>query len=297
MQPRRTLKTGTGRTYIDSHAARSTDRAGQHTRLPRDQMCEAECDAVPSRNRITQSTDGVPADCIRLSEAFRNFVLALYPESGGIENMHAAPLTNRPASEDQAVSREFYDVIRSADFEFRNWLAGGGPQAYVRDPRNGERLQLAKEGWIVPASQIYVALGFPDDFVWHDDSDPLSNPGITYGPANTLIDGSLMPVFFLRSDFDELIAEHTAATTLVRASGRPSIPSINLIKSELDRWIAGGKAIIVEKLKTYRQGNNSIAAIARALGACARTTNSEVPTDRTIENKLREKLRKAFDLL
>jgi hypothetical protein len=130
------------------------------------------------------------SDCIRLSVAFQAFVLALYPESGGIENMHAAPLVNRPASADEADSREFSDVIHSADFEFRNRIASDdGPQAYVRDPKNGERLQLAKEGWIIPAGRLYLALGFPDDFVWHDDSDPLPDPGIAYGPAETLIDG------------------------------------------------------------------------------------------------------------
>jgi hypothetical protein len=238
-------------------------------------------------------------------------VRALHPESGGIENMHPAPegsLTAGVGSEEvfdsqvRADWRKFSDVIGSADFEFRNRIASdNGPQAYVRDPKNGERLQLAKEEWIIPAGRLYLALGFPDDFVWHDDSDPLPNPGIPYGPVDTLVDGYLRPVFFLRDEFGKFIAGISAAPMLAGNAAAPGRPSImkTIIKPELDRWIASGHAGLAAKLNEYGQGDGkSRAAITRALESWARAHgHSDAPSAKAIENDLREKITTAYNLL
>ena len=200
-------------------------------------------DTFHAQKKQAADSRGIPADCIRLSDAFRTFVRALYPDSGGIENMHAAPLVDRLAA-----WREFSDVIRSADLEFRRRIAeDAGPQAYVRDPKNGERY--------------------------------------------------LRPVFFVRADFKKWVSAIAAAPRKVAAPGRPPIIPSDIVESELDRWIAGGKPMIVEKLKTYKQNRSSIAAIARALEAWAKEKHGVAPKAPTIENQLREKLPKAYALL
>jgi hypothetical protein len=225
---------------------------------------------------------GVPADCLRLSVAFRAFVLALYPESGGIEGMDAAKDW-----------REFTAVIGNAEIEFRNRLASDdGPQAYARDPKNGERLQLAKEDWIFPAGSLRLGLGFPDDFISHDDSIG------AYGPAGAFMYGNFLPVFFVRADFEKLIADITAAPILNLAQGRPSIMQ-SIIEPELDRWIVGGHAGLTANLQKHGQGGGkSMAAITRALETWARGSgHDDAPGAKAIENQLRDKLRAANDLL
>jgi hypothetical protein len=227
---------------------------------------------------------GVPADCLRLSVAFRAFVLALYPESGGIAGMDAAKDW-----------REFTAVIGNAEIEFRNRLASDdGPQAYARDPKNGERLQLAKEDWIFPAGSLRLGLGFPDDFISHDDSIG------AYGPAGAFMYGNFLPVFFVRADFEKFMAKISAASKLAThaKAGRPTIIP-DVIAPELDRWIESKHAGLVAKLKEHGQsGQKSGLAVARALKAWAESLDhSDVPDARSIQNALRAKIIEADRLL
>ena len=97
----------------------------------------------------------------------------------------------------------------------------------------------------------------------------------------------------MRADFKKWVSAIAAAPRKVAAPGRPPIIPSDIV----DRWIAGGKPMIVEKLKTYKQNRSSIAAIARALEAWAKEKHGVAPKAPTIENQLREKLPKAYALL
>jgi hypothetical protein len=83
--------------------------------------------------------------------------------------------------------------------------------------------------------------------------------------------------------------------------GRPSI--MNEIDLELDRWIAGGFPLLSSQMTKYGQGGQkTIIGIARALEGWAieqglKSSADDEPAPRTIENRLRDKLRQALEAL
>ena len=83
--------------------------------------------------------------------------------------------------------------------------------------------------------------------------------------------------------------------------GRPSIMSE--IGRELDRWIAGGFPLLSSQMKKHGQGGRrSIIGIARALEDWAiknglKASRDDAPKAEAIENRLRDKLRQAAELI
>jgi hypothetical protein len=90
-------------------------------------------------------------------------------------------------------------------------------------------------------------------------------------------------------------------TAAVPASiGRPTI--MPELETQLDKWIAGGSQALLLAMKKYGQsGQTTLRAIAKALEQWAIENglkgHDDAPTPRAIENRLREKLRLANNLL
>jgi hypothetical protein len=91
------------------------------------------------------------------------------------------------------------------------------------------------------------------------------------------------------------------AETEAARVGRPSLTS--QIELELDRWIGGGFPLLSAQMQKHGQGGQrTITAIARALEDWSiknglKASPDDEPRPRTIENRLRSKLRQAAESL
>jgi len=102
-----------------------------------------------------------------------------------------------------------------------------------------------------------------------------------------------------RSDVLRIWPPHFATATA--GVGRPSIMAG--LELELDKWIAGGRAVLVPAMNRHGQsGKTTLIAIARALELWAvqnglKLSHEDAPQPSAIENRLRDKLREANKLL
>lgn len=103
---------------------------------------------------------------------------------------------------------------------------------------------------------------------------------------------------YLHSASLEIFITQTTKAKEVKA-GRPSI--MDEIEAELDKWILGGHQRLISELKAYEESGKSKGALSRALERWAikydLKSEGDPPKAVTIENSLRNKLRRALDLL
>jgi hypothetical protein len=157
-------------------------------------------------NSGKRSNDPIPHKAIRLSEAFEEVRERLRASPELIEtldpDLQKLLQKNKEAEEKRYVwkSRPATTLIalqrvKEAVVFFRMALRKGKLTAYVRDPEDGEILQLDAVDWSLGGRLLLSEppYAFEDDFL---DDVPFS------GNPNTFIRGAYRPVFLIRKDFE-----------------------------------------------------------------------------------------------
>jgi hypothetical protein len=154
-----------------------------------------------------RSNDPIPNKAIRLSEAFEQLRRGLSANPEIVETLDPVLneylVKNRETEEkrDKWKSKPTQALIalhrvKEAVLFFRATLSSGELIAYVRDPDNGELLQLDSIDWSPVGGRLLLLeppYAFEDDFL--DDAPFTGNP-------RTFIRGAYRPVFLIRKDFE-----------------------------------------------------------------------------------------------
>jgi hypothetical protein len=152
------------------------------------------------------SNDPIPHKAIRISEAFEQVRERLSANPELMEtldpDLQKLLLKNKEAEEKRhvwksrpATARFALQRVKEAVVFFRMALRKGKLTAYVRDPEDGEILQLDAVDWSLGGRVLLnePPYAFEDDFL--DDAPFSGNP-------NTFIRGAYRPVFVIRNDFE-----------------------------------------------------------------------------------------------
>jgi hypothetical protein len=152
------------------------------------------------------SNDPVPDKGIRLGEAFEQVREALSANPEVLETLDSAVreylVKNKETEEkrDKWKSKPTQTLaalqrLKEAVVFFRVTLSRGELTAYIRDPEDGELLQLDTVDWSLGGRVLLnePPYAFEDDFL--DDAPFSGNP-------NTFIRGAYRPVFLIRKDFE-----------------------------------------------------------------------------------------------
>jgi hypothetical protein len=101
------------------------------------------------------SDDPIPEGHIRLSQAFDLYYEAVTPNWQGLDAAINEPMASPPAAgkdgeatDPLVLAFNARDAARgAAEMKFRKALAAGELRALIRDPDNGELLELSRDGW------------------------------------------------------------------------------------------------------------------------------------------------------
>jgi hypothetical protein len=175
--------------------------------------------------RLARSDDPIPVGHISLSEAFDLYYETItpnWPELDAAINAAApADFTDRSL----VLAFNARDEARgAAEIKFRAALTAGELRAMIRDPANGDLLELSRNGWERSSDNAGFAAGFDEDFV---------EPGDPFQPGPTaVINGYLRPVFFKDGEFNSWIAR-SAPGRDVHVRGRK--PSYG--RASIRKWV------------------------------------------------------------
>jgi hypothetical protein len=182
------------------------------------------------------------------------------------------------------------DAREAAAGKFIAALAAGELRAMVR--KNGTNYELPPKIWHNKT----------DFFVELTDRGPVRQHPLLFGLDAIIDDGRARVVFVDAGRFQDWFVKQGAAAgdavpKVGPRGGRPS--SMAAIEAELDRWIAGGSKLILERMRHWapeKPDTRSKGRLARALSNwCEKNGGST--TQNRIEQALSEKLNKAFELI
>jgi hypothetical protein len=175
--------------------------------------------------RLARSDDPIPVGHIGLSEAFDLYYETVTPNW---RELDAAINAATPADfTDRSLILAFNarDEARgAAEIKFRAALTAGELRAMIRDPANGDLLELSRNGWERPSDNAGFAAGFDEDFVEH--GDPFQ-PGPT-----AVINGYLRPVFFKDEEFNSWIARSAPGRDVHIRGRKPSYG-----RASIRKWV------------------------------------------------------------
>jgi hypothetical protein len=168
------------------------------------------------------SDDPIPEGHIRLSQAFDLYYEAVTPNWQGLDAAINGPMASPPAAgKDGEATNPLVlafnarDAARgAAEMNFRKALAAGELQALIRDPDNGELLELSRDGWERSSDDGGFAVGFDEDFVEPGDFFQPGPPAVT--------NGYLRPVFFKDEQFNSWIARSVPGRDVPVRGRKPS---------------------------------------------------------------------------
>jgi hypothetical protein len=191
-----------------------------------------------------RSDDPLPVGAIRLSEAYRLYYRAKFPEWETLENTR----TNVRETIDWKLLDEIYaewkaakdgssekyiahkklgpieepvrkanaavnEIHKKAEAAFRKKLASDGPAAMIYDPEKDKTLELKREDWLKGRN---FPAGFSTNFVSPGDlvqPGPLAQAG-----------GKLRPVFFWKAEFETFLAAPFSQVTKKSRTETRKIP-------------------------------------------------------------------------
>jgi hypothetical protein len=178
------------------------------------------------------SDDPIPEGHIRLSRAFDLYYEAVTPNWQGLDAAIDEPMASPAAAGKDVeatnplvVAFNARDAARgAAEMKFRKALAAGELRALIRDPDNGELLELSRDGWERSRDDGGFAAGFDEDFVEPGDFFQPGPPAVT--------NGYLRPVFFKDEEFSSWVAR-TVPGRDVHVRGRK--PSFD--RASIRKWV------------------------------------------------------------
>ena len=149
---------------------------------------------------MARAPDLIPLEAISLSQAFERLCEKVHEDPHvlpAFDDDWAEALKKSQATEKQFGDPEGYDAEteqwclerRMANLFLRLQLADGKLLACVRDPKNGEILQLGRDGWLPEAWLDYTPYGIWDDYIDNKDYD-------SPGPGGSFIGNARRRVFF-----------------------------------------------------------------------------------------------------
>ena len=169
----------------------------------------------------------IPAEGIELTEAYAELVTKieeaaiLLPDfdEEDVELIEKSRIFEDSVGHDPdeyADVAEYWHLMKVAHLFLRGSLERGDLKALVRDPRNGQDLQVGREGWIPERWREagYVPPGIWTNFISREGYDDL-------GPVGTYIGSASQPVFFRRSEFDAWLAKYAVTPLEKKHRGRP----------------------------------------------------------------------------
>ena len=166
---------------------------------------------------LNKRDDPIPAkNAIHFTVAFEKFIKYRFPnlcdlEDRGVKSLHSCGTHELVENLDKNTGRtvdvwqkvntsqrlelnKYDDVLREAELSFRKWLSSeNGPAAYVQYPVTGEWRQIDRREWTKGDN---FPPGVHEDFVSPDDMS-------SHGPSDAQFDGTLLKVFFDKTEFDE----------------------------------------------------------------------------------------------
>jgi hypothetical protein len=167
---------------------------------------------------MNDANDPIPADAISLVDAFDYLFRAMTANWKELEERCNEPVIalalNLNENSNEEMNRqlmgdafpEYDQALLKANIWLRSCIGNGGITAFIRDPLHDKQLQLQRQGW---DDVGFCRSGISSNFVAPND---LMDPG-----PDSEIDGFRRPVFFMRNDFEKLIA-------LAFGSGDPLAP-------------------------------------------------------------------------
>jgi len=232
--------------------------------------------------RLVRSDDPIPVGHIRLSQAFDLYYEAVTPNWQGLDAAINEPMPSPPAAgkEGEATNPlvlafNARDAARGeAEMKFSKALAAGGLRALIRDPDNGELLELSRDGWERSSDDGGFAAGFDEDFVEPGDFFQPGPPAVT--------NGYLRPVFFKDEEFNSWIARSVPGRD-VRVGGRkPSYDRASFRKWVFDLMDHHGEFSIDDEWKSQADLER---AILEKFSGC-----NKPPAESTVRVLIREPL-------